>query len=105
MECFPIFFPSLETEDALERQRNPRQMGLLAQFLNLYPRVFQRALSIDGRVPFLTAALTPLCFFGVQICQGRCLRMNMKALFSPPPICLSLRAFTYPKQNKKMMSL
>lgn len=74
-----LFPPSLKTKEAMEQQRNPRQMRLLAQFLNLYSHVF----SIDNRVLFLTAALTPLCFFGVQICQGYCLRMNIKAFFSP----------------------
>lgn len=92
-ECIPIFFPSLKTEDAKQQQRNPKQMRLLAQFLDLYSHVSP----IDDRVPFLTAALTPLCFFGVQICQGHCLRMNIKAFF--PPHLLKSQSFYLSKEK------
>lgn len=55
-----------------------------APFSNLYSCVLQHALSIDNHVLFLTAALTPLCFFAVQICQGCWLRKYIKAFFFLP---------------------
>ena len=72
------------------RSRQGCWLGQATPFPNLHSCVLQPALSTDNRVPVLTAALTPLCFFGVQICQGRRLREYIKAFFFFS-ICSSLR--------------
>lgn len=77
-------YPLAEDQDLQWWQRGRWGCWLrqAAPFPNLYSCVLQHALSIDNHVLFLTAALTPLCFFGVQICQGCWLRKYIKAFFS-----------------------
>lgn len=79
-----LLLPSQRVRDWPGRRSGQSRQGWLGQpapLPGLHCCVVQPALSADGRVPVLTAALTPLCFFGVQICQGRWWREHIKAFF------------------------